>query len=279
MIQGSGVVFAGANSYSGSTTISGQLSIRNNLALGAADGTNATGTTLSGGTLTLDGVLTVGGELLTANEGVCRPRGTVTGVEMWLYGGLVAPTAKGTTFTISGDISGNGGVTVDGGMTSGTYRWTIVFSGTNTYLGRTVFDNPNSGTLLVNGTQSSSPIYFGAWHVARWAGAGPSAICCSPTSNPAARSARARFPGRASSAVGSADLRYTQFVVELNGDTAGNNLDNYDQLQVTGTVTLGERPHGFDRERVHTDHRPTIHDHRQRRQRSGLGYLQGPARR
>ena len=28
-------------------------------------------------------------------------------------------------------------------------------------------------------------------------------------------------------------------MVELNGDTAGNNLDNYDQLQVTGTVTLG----------------------------------------
>ena len=69
VIQGSGVVFAGANSYSGSTTISGQLSIRNNLALGAADGTNATGTTLSGGTLTLDGALTVGGELLTGNGG------------------------------------------------------------------------------------------------------------------------------------------------------------------------------------------------------------------
>ena len=69
VIQGSGVVFAGANSYSGSTTISGQLSIRNSLALGAADGTDATGTTLSGGTLTLDGALTVGGELLTANGG------------------------------------------------------------------------------------------------------------------------------------------------------------------------------------------------------------------
>ena len=239
VIQGTGVVFAGVNSYSGLTTISGQLSIRNNLALGAADGTNATGTTLSGGTLTLDGVLTVGGELLTVNAGSL----TATGNSDWggqvVVGGLLLRTAKDTTFTISGNISGSGGVTVDGGMTSGaTTAGRYIFSGTNTYLGVTGFNNPNAGTLLVNGTQSSSSIYFGAG-TGTLGGSGTVGDLLLSQTNHGCRVSPGAVPGPGILHSGSANLRYAQFVVEVNGDTAGNQLDNYDQLQVTGSVTLG----------------------------------------
>ena len=239
VILGTGVVFAGANSYSGSTTISGQLSIRNNLALGVADGTNASGTMLSGGTLTLDGVLTVGGELLTANAGSL----TATGNSAWggdvVVGGLLLRTAKDTTFTISGNISGSGGVTVDGGMTSGaTTAGRYIFSGTNTYLGVTGFNNPNAGTLLVNGTQSSSSIYFGAG-TGTLGGSGTVGDLLLSQTNHGCRVSPGAVPGPGILHSGSANLRYAQFVVEINGDTAGNNFDNYDQLQVSGTVTLG----------------------------------------
>jgi hypothetical protein len=238
-IEGSGVVFAGANSYSGPTTISGQLSLRHDLALGAGDGTEATGTTLNGGTLRLDGALTVGGELLTGNGGALSS----TGDSGWngnvvLNGdSLTLHPVTGTTLTISGDIGGNGGVGV--GSNWSEFHGRLVFSGTNTYLGQTLFAYGNSSTLLVNGTQSSSAVYFHYRSSGTLGGSGSVGDLLLAYDNGGSKVSPGMVPGPGILRSGSADLRNTQFVVELNGDTAGNDLDDYDQLQVTGTLTLG----------------------------------------
>ena len=124
--------------------------------------------------------------------------------------------------TFAGDISGTGSL-----LKLGTSILTL--TGTHSYTGTTTI---NSGTLLVNGsTDAASAVSVNNTGTLGGSGtvAGPVTVASGGTIS----------PGNSPGILNTGDVSYSagsNFAVEVNGDTPGT---QYDQLVVTGTVTLG----------------------------------------
>jgi autotransporter-associated beta strand protein len=161
--------------------------------------------------------------LLDLNE-ISEGFGTLSGsgrVDLGSTGtGALVLNGNGST-TYSGQIVGSGGDVVKNG--SGTFTLT----GANTYSGLT---SVNIGTLLVNGSQPSSPVV-----VSGSGTLGGSGIVGNIT-NAGGVLAPGSSPGILTSSNVVFSTPVADFTVELNGTTPGT---GYDQLNVRGTVSLG----------------------------------------
>lgn len=125
----------------------------------------------------------------------------------------------GATLVLSGLISGSGPLFRDG--TGGI----VVLSNNNTYTGQTRADQ---GTLLVNGVQPSSAA---AVNGGTLGGVG--------TVGALSATGGVVSPGQSPGILNSGSVSWTSavtFAIEINGTTPGT---QYDQLNVTGTVDLG----------------------------------------
>lgn len=136
----------GANTYGGLTTINaGVLNIRN----GAALGSTAAGTTVaSGAALQIQGGITVGAEALTLNGSGIASDGAFRNISgNNSFGGAITLASTSMissdsgTLTLTGVISGSGGLTKSG---AGTL--TLSGASSNTYTGATTV---NQGTLIL----------------------------------------------------------------------------------------------------------------------------------
>jgi autotransporter-associated beta strand protein len=170
---------SGGNSYTGLTTVSaGTLSISHASALG----TTAAGTTVTAGNLALNGGITVAGEtlslagggILSSASGSNAWTGNITGTGSGnalfdaitvgndltvsgniANGGLTVVPRGSATITLSGNISGSGGLT-----RSSTGTGTAILSGANTFTGAVLISNgsisASSLNRVVGGTASSN---------------------------------------------------------------------------------------------------------------------------
>ncbi len=205
------LILSGANTYSGATVVNAGT-----LRLGATNAiSSASAVTVAGGaTFDLRGFSDVIGSVAGA--------GTVTSGAA----GAVTLTAGGnnTTTGFSGVIQNGSGTLA---LTK-TGTGTLTLSGANTYSGATT---ASAGTLLVNGSQSSSAVSLNGGTL------GGTGTVGAVTSTAAGGSVS---PGQAGPGIlnsGNVNLSSGTpgFVVQLNGTTAGT---GYDQLNVTGTVNL-----------------------------------------
>lgn len=201
----------------------------------------------AGVTTAIAGPLVIGDGSGAANSAVARmvlSNQIADGVSVTLMGeGLldlngrhdtIGPLAGGGTVSLgSGTLSagGNNASTAYGGVISGAGgltkigTGTLTLSGTNSYTGATTID---AGTLLVNGSQPGSPVTL-AGGILGGSGSVGAIVATSGTVSPG------QSPGQLSSR----DVTLTgstAYTVEVNGTAAGT---TYDQLNVTGAVTLG----------------------------------------
>jgi autotransporter-associated beta strand protein len=248
---GSGILMAGSTltvSNTGTTTFTGNLSGAGSLTKAAGAGTltlsgnnTYTGTTtLNSGTLTVDkntalgtGMLALNGGTLQSNETVMLPNPfTVTGPatlggshDLTFTGSitlgttlLIANTAA--TITLSGPLSGSGGLTKEG-------AGRLVLSGANTYTGPTLI---NGGLVLVTGTQPSSRVTVRARGTLAGTGTVGSVIVIGGTVHPGSS------PGILSTAGDVSFDAVSSFAVDVDGTMPGS---GHGQLAVTGGVNLG----------------------------------------
>ncbi|MCA9051658.1 MAG: autotransporter-associated beta strand repeat-containing protein, partial [Planctomycetaceae bacterium] len=221
------VLFVAANTYTGVTSVSaGELWISNSSGLGdsgAGSGTTvATGAALYlNGSLTVNEVLDLQGSLETGAAPVATWTGPIT-----VSGGnsLIEVDSPGDTLVISGNITGTVGLTVTtdpGG--------TVVFSGDNAYTGVT---SVSGGNLNFNGTSTGSDFTVTSGSNLRGSGSITGAVTV--------ESGGGLRPGTSPGIIstGNLDLQSgSTLTAEIFGyATAGT---DYDQLDVTGTVTLG----------------------------------------
>jgi autotransporter-associated beta strand protein len=143
------LIVSGNNSYGGVTTISqGVLNVRSATALGLSDGTLSTGSVVANGAaLEVQGGLSIGNEALTLNGSGILTAGAlrgVSGVNSWAGPITLASDATVAVvsgqLTLSGVVSGTGGLTVTG---AGEARLTAA----NTFSGSTVVSNGGSLTF------------------------------------------------------------------------------------------------------------------------------------
>ena len=242
------MTLSSANTYSGATTVSaGVLDVQNNSSLGTTVGA----TTVTGGAaLQLDGSGLVVAEPVTLNGTGIAAGGALRQVansNTWsgaitlgsasrinaaagtlaVTGGitnggfLLTVGGAGNTTISSTAISGTGGLTKDG-------TGTLTLSASNTYTGATTV---TAGTLLVNGSQSSSAVSLNGGTLG---GTGTVGAITSTGSGGSVT------PGVGVGILSSGNVNWTSgspgFAVQLNGTTAGT---GYDQLNVTGSVNLG----------------------------------------
>ncbi|MDB6024780.1 MAG: phosphohydrolase [Verrucomicrobiales bacterium] len=134
------------NSFSGGATLTaGTLTVGNNAALGTGTITINGGTlTGTGGAKTLSGAVVVGGNFTVAGIEAVTLSG---GVNLGSATRSIAATSSGTT-TLSGIVSGTGGLTKDG---TGVLQ--LSGSSANTYSGNTLV---NAGTLLLAKTAGNA---------------------------------------------------------------------------------------------------------------------------
>lgn len=148
--------------------------------------------------------------------------GGATGGNVTLGSQTLTAGALNTSTTYAGVISGTGGSLVKTGT------GTLTLTGANTYTSATTINN---GTLLVNGSTSGSS----AVAVNSGGTLGGSGTVGAVTVNSGGKIAPGTSPGILNAGNTSFSSGST-FAVEINGTTVGT---GYDQLNVTGTVSLG----------------------------------------
>ncbi|MCX7421143.1 MAG: autotransporter-associated beta strand repeat-containing protein, partial [Planctomycetia bacterium] len=230
---GSGTItLNGANTHTSTTTVSaGTLKLGN----GAALGTIAVGTTvLSGAVLDLNGQ-SIGTEAVTLN-------GTGGGTGALINSSGTAASLSGNiTLASASSIGGSGDFTLSGVIADGSSGATdlakvgsgiVTLSGTNTYTGTTTI---NAETLVVNGSLTSNVTV-----------ASGGTLCGTGTINSAntvtVQSGGTVAPGTGPGILNTGNVAFASgsfFNIEIGGTTAGNASNNHDQLNVTGTVSLG----------------------------------------
>jgi fibronectin-binding autotransporter adhesin len=190
------------------------------------------------GTLVLTGINTYTGKT-TINAGTLQlGNGETTGAlstssEIDLGGTAEGQTLRinrSNTVTQGTDFSGSA-ITGQGGFTQ-TGSGTTILSSANTYKGAT---NVSAGTLLINGNQSSAT---GAVTVASGATLGGTGTIGGAITIQNGGTLNPGLVG-ATGILNTANVTFisgSTFSVAVNGSTAGT---DYDQLKVTGTVTLG----------------------------------------
>ncbi|MCY2964401.1 MAG: YDG domain-containing protein, partial [Planctomycetota bacterium] len=205
---------------------------------------NAGGLNAGSGTVELDGgTFTLGGsQRINDNTQV-----TVNGATFAL--GTNSETVNTLTL-ISGTVTGSSGVLTStntiqtragsigailagtNGLTKSTAS-TVTLSGANTYTGVTAV---NTGRLNVNGSLADGP---DAIDVTVAAGA---TLGGTGTINGVVSNSGTTAPGNSPGILNTGSYTFANdsiFEVELGGTTAGNGTNHYDQLNVSGTVTLG----------------------------------------
>ncbi len=214
---------SGKNTYGGGTILSmGSLAVANANAVGAGT------LTLKGGTLSA-----TGGAISLANAVTLAGSATISGTNNLTFTGAVTLTGNRAL-----TVSSTGGMTISGaiGQSGGTWALTkdgtglLVLSGNNTYAGGTTI---SKGTLLIDGTQASGTVTVKSGGTLGGLGTfGALSVL----------SGGIVLPGTSTSSTGilnSGNVTFasgSSFHVALNGTTAGS---GYDQLNVTGTVSLG----------------------------------------
>ncbi|MBT3374776.1 MAG: hypothetical protein HN406_04215, partial [Lentisphaerae bacterium] len=192
---------SGANTYTGVTTVSAGT-----LQLGASDVIADSSDVSVAGTLDLDGNSdTVGA--LSGNGSITLGAGTLT-------------AGDGANTTFGGVISDNGGLTKTG-------AGTLTLSGVNTYTGATTI---TGGTLSVTGSLANTAVAVNTGTTLK----GTGTIVGTVTST-GGTVAPGVSPGTLTTGSIVLDSNST-FSIELDGTAAGT---GYDQLVVTGTVSLG----------------------------------------
>ena len=220
------LVLTSANTYDGTTTVSaGILSIQNPLSLGST--LNGT-VVLSGGELDLNnaGGLSIVGEFLSLAGSSVSGAGalnSVAGSNTWLAPIQLTTNASigvaAGKLTIPGSISGVGtsGLTKVG---SGA----LVLNGPVTYTGSTIV---SAGTLFDDTAIGGVSVLGGT-------------LSGNGTAGPVAVSAATLAPGDTVGILSTGPVLLvpaSTFTVQLNGPVVGT---QYDQLAVTGTVSLGD---------------------------------------
>jgi autotransporter-associated beta strand protein len=149
----------------------------------------------------------------------------VTGAGNLSTGGGLTVSNTGSSSTLSGVIAGSGGLTKLG-------AGTLVLSGANTYTGATAI---NVGRLDIDGSlDSNTTVNSGA----TLGGTGTINSAKTLTVNSAGAVAPGTSPGILNT--GSVTFNSSSILaVEIGGTTPGNGPTNHDQLNVTGTVSLG----------------------------------------
>ncbi|HLG06011.1 MAG TPA: autotransporter-associated beta strand repeat-containing protein, partial [Gemmatimonadales bacterium] len=206
------LTLSGDNTYTGATTVNtGIVSVASLADGGTASNIGASTTTASNLTLG-GGTLQYTGPSAGTDRNFVLSGGTTSSLEV---------TGAGSTLSISGASTSTSGALVKRG--SGT----LTFSGSNLHTGSTTV---TAGTLLVNGTQSSSAVSLNGGTL------GGTGTVASVTST---ASGGTVAPGAGPGILNSGGVNWSSgspvFQVELNGTTAGA---DYDQLIVTGTVNL-----------------------------------------
>ena len=177
-------------------------------------------TTMSGGTTTVGGTATIG----TMSSGTANLNGATSAITS-LNGGTVNLGASTVLSVSNGTTSGS--ITGDGGGLTKTSAGTLTLSsgGTYSYTGAT---NVNEGTLVVNGNISTST----QTTVASGATIGGSGTVGALT----IQSGGFINPGNSPGILNTGNYNQAgTLVAEITGLTAGT---QYDQINVTGTVTL-----------------------------------------
>ena len=210
---------------------------------GAQRPTNQDIPNLSINSLTFDATctasVTVGGSALTLTAATGNALTVASGAANQTISANIALNssqpwniATGATMTVSGVVSGNGGLTM------ATGGGTLALSGANTYSGATTI---NAGTLLVNNTNGSGT-GTGAVTVAAGGTLGGTGTISGAVTVASGTPGGGVSPGVSAAATGTlktSNVTFANntcaFTVYLDGTTAGT---QYDQLQSSGTVNL-----------------------------------------
>jgi autotransporter-associated beta strand protein len=227
--NGSGQLTLGnSNSFSGPLTInSGTLKINHPFALGSTNGA-----TLIESNANITLLEDIGFEPLILNS---------TGDPLANFGAVLAvPSSAGISVSWAGNVTlaqnspiyvGGGSALALSGAISGPGELLKVGSGKLTLSGNNIYNNEthvNAGTLLVNGVQPLSSVIVSNSTLGGTGTVGTIVVITNGTVSPGAS------PG----ILNSSNVTFnplTHFAVELNGT---NQVSDYDQLNVTGSVTL-----------------------------------------